>query len=265
MAHPPIGIANSVSYNFQYDPLDTLAFAKQSEFDPVQIYVNAAMLANPDVLQQLQSQQTGFQKVYFHAEGYLNADFSGSDYRSQLTRFVKGTPKPNYILHFDERVKIDDLVKIADQLKKDAVELYLENYFMAEGKAEAERNIKKYLALFTLTHLNGIDIMPVLDIPRLFHHKLGFETAEAVEWCYQMINFFGNRNIPLLLHLIDATAPEQGRLNFTAIGNGYIPYAEILGFIRKTRPNISGIILEFEDKINPLASREFIINAFADK
>ncbi len=262
MSSPPIGVANSISQNFQFDPLDTIEFAKQSNFEMLQIFLNQTLLAQSDVLKSVTAQQDQFQQIFYHAEGKFNTDFFTSEYKKQLYRFLATTKSPQYIIHFDENENIDKLIRIIEALDKEAPALYLENYFSRPGKINAEKNLKKYLALFTLSSNFGNAIHPVLDIPRIFHKNLEFTSEESLEWCYQIINFFGNRRIPLLLHLIDATSSEQGRSNFTAIGQGYIPYDKIFAFIEKNRPLISGIVLEFEDKINPLISRTYIYNSF---
>ena len=75
-----------------------------------------------------------------------------------------------------------------------------------------------------------------------------------------LFNFFTQNNIPILLHLVNFTSNTQRRHEFCALEEGYIPYPEIFAFIQKNRPSITGIILEFEDKINTLKSRESIYN-----
>lgn len=264
MSIPRIGVANSISANFQYDPLDTLEFARQGKFEIVQIYLNENLLDMKKVLAAIRNQQGGFKQVYYHAEGFLNEVFLKNEYRQKLYQFLQSVDSPNYTIHFDEQSNIDKLIRLLETLGNEPAEIFIENYFSSSGKVEAEKNLKKYLALFTLSTNFGHTIYPVFDIPRLFHQDLGFTVGEALEWCYQILNFFGNRNIPLLLHLIDADAPDFSRLNFCPVGQGCIPYETIFKFIRKTRPNISGIILEFEDKINPLQSREYIRKILKD-
>lgn len=254
----PIGVANSISANFQFDPLDTINFAKQKNFEILQVYLNDGLLDKSDALQSIGKASAEFQNIFFHAEGYLNEEFAKSEYRSKLYQYLNRIDDPKYIIHFDERENIDKLIRLVDLLGKETANIYVENYFIGEGKVSAEKNLKKFLALFTLSTNFGTSIYPVLDIPRLFHEKLEFSEAESMEWCYQILNFFGNRHIPLLLHLVDYQSASQMRSEFTAIGDGYIPYDKIFSFIAKTRPHISGIILEFEDKINPLTSRDSI-------
>ncbi len=256
----PIGVANSISANFQFDPLDTIEFATQSNFPIIQIYLNAQLLRQNGVLDRIKASEAQFDQVYYHAEGFLNQEFYESEYRQWLYKFVDQTRRPNFITHFDEQAPIDGLIRLAEQLARSSARVYVENYFQLPGKVAAEKNLKKYMALFTLTGNFGNPLYPVLDIPRLFHQNLEFTPQESLEWCYQLLNFFGNRRVPVLLHLIDCTDTAMSRVNFSAVGEGAIPYEKIFAFILKTRPLIDGIILEFEDKINPLKSRDYIQN-----
>ena len=255
-----IGVANSISSNFDFDPLDTIAFAKQSEYPIIQIYLNEEIIRDAKLLRKIAKGIVDFDQVYFHAAGELNEEFAESSYRSQLYEFLNDLEDTNYIIHFDERSSIDKLIRLADTLAKNGPQIYVENYFMNKGPEDAVKNLKKYMALFTLSSNFGTHLRPVLDLPRLFHKKIGFTAEESLEWTFQLINFFGNRRIPSLFHLIDATDPGQARSSYTSIGKGYIPYDQIFAFLKKTRPQIEGIVLEFEDKMNPLHSKEYIKN-----
>ena len=263
MTNAAIGVANSVSANFDFDPTDTIKYAKQEKFDVIQIYLNQQLLNDQKVQKKIRSQLNQFKRVYFHAEGFFNKDFPAGEYYQKLLLFLKGIENPNYVLHFDENINIEKLFNLTEKLSSDGYKIFIENFFQKSRKDNAEKNIKKFTALFTLANTTENVIFPVLDIPRLFHKKLGFKKADALRWCYQLLNFFGNKNIPILLHLIDCTDPGQSRHSYCAIGEGYIPYSEIFEFIKKTKPPISDIILEYEDKINPITSRTFIQEQFS--
>ena len=258
-----IGVANSISSNFDFDPLDTIEFARQSNYSILQIYLNKEIIKNDKLLAKIRDGIGDFEQVYFHAEGELNEEFSESDYRNGLYDFLDSIDAPNYIIHFDERSSIDKLIRLVEALAKSGPQIYVENYFMSEGSEDVIKNLKKYMALFTLSSNFGTNLRPVVDIPRLFHQKTGFTEEEALEWTFQLSNFFGNRHIPALLHLIDTTDAAQPRSSYTTLGQGVIPYDKIFGFFKKTRPSIEGIILEYEDKMNPLHSREYIQNYFS--
>jgi len=258
MTHPSIGIANSVSANFDFDPIDTIKYATQEKFDAIQIYLNQQLLDNQKDLEKIRKQLSHFKKVYFHAEGFFNKEFPTGEYYESLVHFLQNVKDANYILHFDEKINIEKLFDLTEKMTSNNIKIFIENYFQKSKKDNAEKNIKKFTALFTLSNTLENVIFPVLDIPRIFHKKLGFKKPDALRWCYQLFNFFGNKNIPILLHLIDCKESNQSRHSYCAIGEGYIPYLEIFGFMKKTNPPISDIIFEFEDKINPVASRSFI-------
>ncbi|MEJ2637384.1 MAG: hypothetical protein P8184_19110 [Calditrichia bacterium] len=256
----PIGVANSVSSNFGYDPLDAMHYAKQSGFSIVQIYVNEKMLQDSKGLENLKKELAAqhFSTIYLHAEGDLNPEFLGKDYSKALFSFVEFLEECRLVLHFDETAALEDMLDVLNRLVRKDIIVYLENYFQSSGQENAEKNMRKYQALFTLANSHTVQLHPVLDIPRFFQHDLKMSESDALEWCYQMFNYFGNRRIPILLHLIDATDSRLERNSFCALGEGFLPYEKIFSFLLKNRTLIEGVILEYEDKINPLKSREYL-------
>ncbi len=255
----PIGVANSISANFDYNPLDTLQFALNEGFEMVQVYLSHALLHHPGWFNEFLEVLPEKLPVVFHAQGNLNAAFFASDYYQQLQTFLENYAAPRYVVHFDESVQVDRLVDIVEQHIVAEQVVLLENYFHRPGAEAAEKNIKKYMALFTLLVSGKGRLLPVLDIPRFFHAQLQWSSQQALNWVFQLINFFSLRRIPVLLHLVDYVTNKQQRHQFCPIGEGHIPYQEFFAFLRKTRPPISGIILEYEDKLNPLASRQNIL------
>ncbi|MEJ2049596.1 MAG: hypothetical protein P8Y60_07110, partial [Calditrichota bacterium] len=256
----PIGIANSVSANFGYDIFDALKYKELSNFDLIQIYLSKDILENKDTLNKLYDylHESDGSTAYFHAEGFLNREFLQSEYSNCLFDFILRFEGSKLILHFDEKAQLEDLLEIISELSEKDSRLYLENFFQFTGKINAEKNIRKYLALFTLANSQQLHLSPVIDIPRFFNAALQFKAEEALQWCFELLNYFGNRGILMLLHLIDAFNSTQERNSYCSIGEGYIPYDNILKFMVKTRAPIEGIILEFEDKINPLKSRDYL-------
>lgn len=257
----PIGVANSVSYNLDYDPVDTIKFMKQSNFDMIQIYINQSLIENTLKLKALRQQihEQAIKHIYFHAEGGFNQHFLSHEYRHAFFNYLENFEQARVIYHFDEKEELDTMMRIVDEFISENRILYLENFFQEGGVQNAERNLRKYNAVFSLVNNFDVRIFPVIDIPRFFHQKLEFEANEALNWCYQVLNFFGNRRIPVLLHLIDAHHPAQDRNDFCPVGEGYIPYQQIFNFIFKNQVAVEGIILEYVDKINALKSRENLL------
>ncbi|MFZ0389321.1 MAG: hypothetical protein WAN36_02595 [Calditrichia bacterium] len=258
---PLIGVANSVSANFGYDPVDAIHYASQSGFELIQVYLNAALLMEEKSRDRLRQALTTseFKNIYFHAEGFFNNTALGNSYSENLFSFVKDWDSPKIIYHFDENAALEDCLKLVRQFSEGGMQLYLENYFQSPGMEAAEKNYRKFMALFSLANNQDFQLHPVLDAPRFFHEKLNMDATIALQWVYQFLNYFTNSRTPILLHLIDATHNHQQISSFAALGAGYLPYEELTGFIKKTGSLLEGIILEYEDKINPLKSREYLL------
>jgi hypothetical protein len=259
---PPVsillGIANSVSYNQDYDPIDTLNFARQSDFEMVQIYLNQQLIDNSDRLKKIKKHllKQPDLKCFFHSDISLNRKLFSGDYYKNLFAYLEQFNDFRIIFHYDETEDLDSILKYLQTIQRPAGSLYIENYFQFRGMNKAERNLRKFMAIFSLFQNSAQAIYPVLDIPRFFQNKLGFSGDEALTWCFQLFNFFANRQIPLLLHLIDAKKSRQQKSDYCPIGEGYIPYSKIFEFIKKNKVVLEGIIFEYLDKINTLKSRE---------
>ncbi len=259
----PIGIANSISANFEYDPLDTARFARNEGFELIQVYLSESLVKDAAWWGEFVQELGEAVNIIFHAHGDLNTAFFTSDYYQALKAFFSQGIQPHYILHFDETVQVDHLVALVEKQITNNEVLFLENYFLSHGAEAAEKNLKKYMALFTLLVSGSNKLRPVLDIPRFFHANLQWDDQVALNWLFQLMNFFSLRRIPMLLHLVDYVDNQQQKHQLCPVGNGYIPYKEIFHFIQKTSPLISGIILEYEDKLNPLKSRHNILRMLA--
>lgn len=254
----PIGIANSVSSNFGFDATDTLRYADHEQFELLQIYLNRRQTSDVVACRnQLKPLFTARPRgVFWHLEGGLNSELVAGDYLEQVTAVLSLVEQPAVIVHFDEKAPLDEALQIIGTLREKGYRVYLENYYQAPGAVNARKNVRKYLALFTLANSQEANLWPVLDLPRFFHRDLNLPPEEALNWCYQALNYFGNRRLPILLHLIDSHGPDQQRHSYCPVGEGYLPYRDIFGFARHNQVRFEGIILEYEDKLNPLKSRE---------
>ncbi len=256
----PIGVANSVSANFSYDPRDAYRYARQEKFELLQIYLSESMLASESELTDwlIEIYRKGEPLIYFHLPGDLNRAFFEQPVWETLQHLTRNENNFPVIVHFDETAGLEEMLAGIERFAQSGFRLYLENYFRLNGAENARKNLKKYLALFTLANSMQIQLRPVLDVPRCFNARLQFPPEEALRWCYQLLNYFGNRHLPLLLHLIDVRDAEQSRSSFCTIGEGVIPYTELFQFLRKNEIPLEGIVLEYEDKLHPLESRPIL-------
>jgi hypothetical protein len=253
----PIGVANSVSANFSYDPRDAYHYARQEKFELLQVYLTESMLAPESDLADwlMDVYRKGELPVYFHLPGDLNRSFFTQPVWEKLKRLSRNGDELPVIVHFDETAGLEEMLEGVERFAQSGFRLYLENYFRLNGAEAARKNLKKYLALFTLANARQVQLWPVLDLPRCFNARLQFSQEEALNWCYQLLNYFGNHHLPLLLHLIDVREAGQSRSSFCTIGQGIIPYPELFRFVRRNQIPLKGIVLEYEDKLHPLESR----------
>jgi len=253
-----LGTANSVSYNQDYDPIDTLNFARQSDFEMVQIYLNQQLMADPLQLKKIKKHLLKQPALicFFHSDISLSRELFSGDYYKKLYAYMGQFNNFRIIFHYEETEDLDSILGFLRTIQHPAGRIYIENYFQFRGTDKAEKNLRKFMAIFSLSRNSDCIFYPLLDIPRFFQRKLGFSIEEALNWCYQLFNFFGNQHLPLLLHLIDSRNPKQQKSDYRPIGEGYIPYSKIFGFIKKNKVELEGIIFEYLDKINTLKSRD---------
>lgn len=107
-----------------------------------------------------------------------------------------------------------------------------------------------------------VNIIPVIDIPRFYHHQLDLSIQESTNLTMKILDGIHQLTLPIILHLIDVKSTTQSREDFCAIGSGIIPYEQIFHHIHVNQIHIDDIILEFEDKVNPIQSLESIYRYF---
>lgn len=261
------GTANSISFNQDYDPLDTLKFVQHTHFDMVQIYLNTNLLNHKEDLKKVKNflKKSGQLPCFFHSEMPLNMKLLSSEYYQLLYDYLEPFDYFRIVFHYDEKEKLENILHTIQKLHRPNGRIYLENDFQLAGKFNAEKNMRKFMAVFSLSQNSDYSFYPVIDIPRFFLKKLGFTSEESLNWCYQLFNFFNDLRLPILLHLIDAKDANQQKNMYCPLGEGYIPYKNIFSFMKKNRVDlIEGIIFEYLDKINTLKSRENLKNIFAD-
>ncbi|OGF68036.1 MAG: hypothetical protein A2Y62_08295 [Candidatus Fischerbacteria bacterium RBG_13_37_8] len=258
-----IGVANSISIETGFDPVDAIEYAKRHHFELVQIFLNPELLSKPEILERIRVEQSSFHNIYFHASGYFNVDFFNSKYRDLLYSCIASFNTPHFIIHFDENY---DFVQTLYLAKEGSVidKIYIENYFNSIGKSASFKNISRYIELFA-SNFAGIELLPVVDIPRFFHAKTGFSIDESLQQFAELITGISRINLPVLLHIIDCNDPMQSRESFCSVGEGYIPYPQIIDLLNQSDIIIEGIILEYEDKINPLSSRNLLEQLFREQ
>lgn len=254
----PIGIASSVSSNQNYDPLDTIRYAQQSNFEMVEILLYDEIIQQKNIADKIESllKQKQLHQVFFHALQDLNRAVIKQDNQNNLFSHMKRLSDFPFVFTFDEQEELEKTLETIEKLSTLFHNTpYLENNFYAQGEKNYEKNLRKYLAVFSLANIQTLTVKPLLNIPAFFNDG-EMSDESALQWCCQIFNFFSTKNIPMTLCLTDIHELRTDRTLPCPIGEGAIPYHKIFDFIKKTITPIEGIIFHYTDKINPLKSRE---------
>jgi hypothetical protein len=254
----PIGVTSSVSSNQNFDPLDTIQYAQQSNFEIVQIFLYEEILKQKTLADKLFSslKQTQLNQLFFHTLQDLNGAVISQDYQNTLLDHMRRFSEFPFMFGFDEHEELEITLETIEKLSALAhIMPYLENNFKTHGEKNYERNIKKFLAIFSLANIQTLTVKPLLNIAAFFNDD-EMPKESALQWCCQIFNFFSDKSIPITLCLTDINEVQKDRKVPCPIGEGAIPYDKIFDFINKTETPIDGIIFHYTDKINPLKSRD---------
>ncbi len=261
----PVGIATSVSAAHDFDPLDTAAFLKEHpEFRIIQVYLNGGLVKNTSHLEavKVRLDELAGIDVYYHLCMDLGASLKEWEwYFSAIRELELHRSGRGFIIHMDPARPAREAEELLGFLtNKKIMPLWLENYFSGRGSADYLRQLQTYRDLFRLFR-RECDIRPVLDIPRFFHRDHSITHEQSTRDVRDLLEKFAALGLPILLHAIDVTHPRQHREDFCPLGKGTLPYGEIFSYLRlkNLETGVSGLILEYEDKRNPLDSLDFLL------
>lgn len=261
----PIGVSNRVSSNLNFNLNDAMQYAQQSGFEIMQIMLSTDLLKQYDSIIELLDfvSMTDFDRLYFHAETSLNCNLNQNNLIRHLDDILLSEKNIQLIFHFDENEDLERMLESIEELPTAAKGLlYLENALFSHQPSDIARKMKKYLAVFSLANIQTIRVKPAFNIPVLFTENSQLDEKEAIQLCCEIFNFFEAKRIPLLLILSDRRELFQEGWIPCAIGEGNLPYEHLFKFIKKSQVTIEGIILQYGDKINPLKSRDKLIQLF---
>ncbi len=255
------GIATSVSALYGYSPADTITYLRQhSIFSSLQIFIPSDFqekeLLHPRISQTLN--ELSNTDIYIHIEGMLNHNLvSDTAYLQDIINATSQFSHKGYIIHFDQHTEIEDYEFLLQKLTDEGITpIWLEIYFTPDGN-NYQLQLSKYHSIFSLYH-RRFTLRPVIDIPRFYHAQNQITMEQATVDLLLTLNLMKELKLPILLHLIDVKTENQQRKDFCALGEGIIPYRNIFHYIQNNNIVITDTILEFEDKIKPLESLNFL-------
>jgi hypothetical protein len=263
---PLIGIATSVSAAAGFDPLDTLSYAARHRFPLVQVYLNQCLCDDSTIRRKVVDQAARENiSLIAHAPGLLTADDALADDVTHAASEIRYHGDPWVVYHLDEHQALSATLDTLHRLTDRGVVPCIENFHQVSAPSAARAFYEIYLDLFRALSERSMHAVAVLDIPRLYHQNLGLDEHQAQSLTADVLAGIGELKIPLLLHLIDSKSRSLDRADWCPIGQGVIPYAELLKPLARAQFPLRAVVLEYEDKTNPLQSLPFLRQHLADE
>lgn len=259
-----IGVASSVSLDKgTFDSLIALDYAARNGFSPVQLYLDSRIIESPPAREEVRARARAHRlTIMLHAPGLLKLPEVGNEPTIQAAlELLADESYRRVVYHYDETQPVEQSMAATESLCAAGITPCIENFHQLGGAVSARRHYEQFLDLLLATSKKSLPVVPVFDIPRAFHPGLELTADDASRLTIDVLRRIGSMGLPVLLHLIDTRGPRQIRSEWCALGDGMIPYAQIF---RSTADIVrfDDVILEYEDRENPLPSRDFLQSLF---
>jgi len=257
-----LAVASSVSRDSGFDNLDALSYAIKNGFEGFQAFMNAQMINSVELREKIRTicEENNLILVA-HAPATLRRNNILQDSANIAARSLFSSDNKALIVqHYDETIPLKEALECLRHLQDLAITTCLENYFIM-GAETSEKCFYDYLQLITDATTLGINLIPVLDIPRIYDDKVNL-SDKAFTLMNEAFRIFSLMTTPIILHLIDVNSTSQVISSWCPIGTGIIPYSEIFSQLQHYKIPVYMTILEYEDKINPIMSRPFLEDMF---
>lgn len=248
MKDKQISYASSISADKKYDPIDTLEYCKKMSIQMSQLYMDQTLANDPAKIKKLSTfAKENNIRLTCHAPKELNNEIIDVDILKPINNLLKNEEKKIIIIHFDENAPIDEAMITIESLTANGFTVGLENFYKAQDEISVISNIAKYNLLLSLSAEHEFDVIPVLDLPRLFIKGIT-ESTDSLILTKTMLANISLLPFPIILHMIDVSDNSQQRDSWVPLGEGELPYKDLLNLIRKSEIEIHHAVLEYESK-----------------
>ena len=244
-----LGIGTSVSRDRDYDPMDTLDFAKETGIPVVQVYLNDQLLTRPELIEDI-CEYAGEKdlRLTCHAPEPLNTNGLSPAIITAAKKLLAYQEEKKLIIHFDENERLDDCLHHIDHLYQHGIITCLENYYVRRDVKSFAHNNRIFKSIFAVARAKGLPMYPVIDFPRLFISGI-VEHINALLTTKKILDVLSMLSYKTILHMIDFSDHSQKRNAWCTIGKGLMPYKAIFEFMSEIDLAIDHCVLEYEDKV----------------
>lgn len=248
MKEKQISYASSISADKNYDPMDTLQYCKENSISLSQLYMDQSLTDDAVKVKSLRKfARENNIRLTCHAPKELNSQLIDTSILKPIKKLLKNEDDKIIIVHFDEDTAVDEAMVTIESLTSNGFTVGLENFYKAQDELSVILNTAKYNLLLNLSAEHEFDVIPVLDIPRLFIKSIA-ENTDPLILTKTILANISLLSYPLILHIIDVNNNSQDKSTWVPLGEGLLPYKELLDLIRKSDIEIHHAVLEYESK-----------------
>lgn len=230
-----IGVATSVSREFDYSWQDTIDFCAQNFITCVQFYHSFETESFPI---------KDSQKII---DAYVHLNEKFNEHPEKIDKFFQDFAKlfrmNGFIVH-EDWLNNQEYVAGLDLLQ---CPVGIEN---ANGP-----KLSSFIEILENLNIKKNQIFAVLDIHRFYNNFYKDYAEELItDHIFSLIKWLKSREMNYILHIIDSKSYSEKREDWCPLFEGVIPYGKILFQIMKYNYYPARLIFEYEDKKNTLYS-----------
>lgn len=235
-------IASSVSTECGWDPLDTLTFTREMGVNCAQLFLSEAYRKNTSLVKEssLLAWEWGIE-ILCHSPVDLTEEILNEELTEGFNTLLQYQDTRDIVVHHNPSVPLKQALHIIKEMKNRGLRVCLENFY--PSPEDIGSVIDDYLLL--MKEAQGLNCAAVIDVPRLYVDP-HIEEGSSRGFVEKLLT--GLKGIPLILHLLDCMETSHNRELWCPVGQGIIPYSELLTSLGDYPSVFEKIVLELDEK-----------------
>lgn len=249
-----LALSTSLSWDQNWDPKYSINLIKESEIGICQVFVGDNFFKDENLATEIADNCRDSLKLLAHSP----VDLNDRALDPQVIKKIKDLLKYNnnlVVYHHDSDFPLDKTLEVVKKLNDMGLIVLLENFYF--DKSDVSNTLKLYKEMLKAADMHRLELYPLLDIPRLFISGI-VENIDSLKETYKLLEVICSLEMELYLHLIDCKDRSQARDSWCSIGQGVIPYRDILNKIDELGLTVPITVLEYEELKHIDNSIEFL-------
>lgn len=253
-----IALSTALSWNHNWDPIYSLGITENLNVKNCQVYIDINF--SKETINKIKNFDLD---IILHSPSCLN-NHALNPKELEVISKLKSNEKVYVVYHHDYTTPVSEIISVTKELNKWGVVALLENFYQKKDQKSVIENIESYKEVLVESKKQGLQLHPLLDVPRLFIEDIYNGDLEPLKETFSILELIENLNHKLFLHLIDSNDTLQNREAWCVLGKGYIPYNKIFSKILESGIEILLTVLEFEEEKHVIGSIKYLEEMFAN-